>query len=331
LLVPALLLVRPGYLPPALISLVLPIAALLAAYLATVVWEQVRPAERTRHDLGRPSARSGLAVAGGVVLVLALVGPGWLSDTRALLDDEPEAATAEAGEWLATNLPPGSTLVVGEVLRADLVDDGVPAARLVPYGAVDGDPDLVPGPRAAWQDQDIVVVDGQVRAFPEGHPGLTAAAAQSVAVARFGTGDDRVEVRRVLPEGAAAAGASGEDRSELRDAARAGEALARNDALDLSDAARAALVAGEVDERMMTALAALAADHRLGVASFPDDPAEVVPGAGRRRAVLVADDHARASRIAAVLAGQDAPFRPAHVDLGSGGRVTVTYVPEALL
>ena len=90
---------------------------------------------------------------------------------------------------------------------------------------------------------------------------LVTVLATSPAVAAFGEGADRTEVRRL-------AGDEPQPDPMALDPADAGTALAANARLTLTPEADARLRAGGVDERVLTLLATVAVDHRVSVAGF---------------------------------------------------------------
>jgi hypothetical protein len=98
----------------------------------------------------------------------------------------------------------------------------------------------------------------------------------------------------------------------------------------LAPAARRALVAGRVDQRIMTTLVAVAAGRPVSVDSFSSDPAEAGTGAPYRSVAFRArsDDDARAIR--RLLADQVPPHRPTAIAIGPDARMTVTYPLAAL-
>jgi hypothetical protein len=147
-------------------------------------------------------------------------------------------------------------------------------------------------------------------------------------LAVVGTGTDRVEVRKIVPGGADRAGRT--SAGSGHDAAEAGAELARNPSVALTPAARRALVAGRVDQRLMTMLVAVAADRPLSVEAFSSDPAEAGTGAPYRSIAFRArsDDDARAIR--RLLADQVPPYRPTAIEVGPDARMTVTYALAAL-
>lgn len=309
----AALALRPGVVPRSFVAGLLPFGALVVAALAQEAW-------RRREQL-RPAALVALA---GVLAVAA--APWWVSENRALLRDDGDAPLREAQRWIEWNVAGegSSSLIVDDAIWADLVEAGFPPERVAGYAALDLPRDVGPPAPGTWTAYDLVVSTEALRARGAADSQAAAAVAHSVVVATFGAGDTRVEVRRIDPEAA--------DRLEHdpATAARQGAALARNPSLELASPARRLLVAGEVDERVMTTLVALATDRPLQVTAFPADPAEA-DGVPRRIVELQAGSSADARAVAEFLRAQQAPYRPAHIETGPGGQVTLTYAPTPLI
>jgi len=306
--------VSPGYLPVALAAGLLPLGAALVAGVVHHAWDSAGPGRRLT-----------VPVAGLVAAVVVLTAATWVGQHRALLGDDAAASLHHTERWMVANVPAGQRVVVDDALWVDLVEDGLPPRDLTAYEALDAEPDVGAAPVDDWRDHDVVVVAASDRPIPAP---VAEAVRSSVVLAAFGTGDERVEVRRILPPGSADTGpaASGHDR---RAAAGSGAALARNPDVELTPPARRALVAGEVDERLMTSLVALAADRPVTVDDFPVVSGEAGTGAPRRTVTLRAEgDAARA--IADLVAAQRPPYRPEDVEIAPGGRVTVRYPLAAL-
>jgi hypothetical protein len=92
-------------------------------------------------------------------------------------------------------------------------------------------------------------------------------------IASFGTGTGRIDVRVIAPHGPAAFQAA--LRADLRTRKSSGAQLLRNHKIRVSATARAQLAAGQVDERLLTIIAFMAAGHPLDVVDF----GSVAPGA----------------------------------------------------
>jgi hypothetical protein len=141
-------------------------------------------------------------------------------------------------------------------------------------------------------------------------------------LASFGAGRLRIDVRAVAPDGAAAyRDALASDQVARRDA---GRQLLGNWRLRVSASAQAELRAGQVDSRLLTTLAALAATGPVQVTAFGDSG----PGAGYgmplRSAEITAPFHsdlARLRQMITFLRAQRPPYLPARALIapGAGG------------
>jgi hypothetical protein len=319
----------PGHMPASLVVGLLAFGAVLIAGVAERAWD--RSAEAlSRWQSGRWGRPLALSLAVIAVIIAAFASPNWIADYRSLLDDDADAAMRDANHYLVQNVPTDGRLIVDDALWVDLVA-AMSTSRVARYTAFDADADVGVRPPAVWRDYDVLVSIGSRRAFSNRHPEVRAALRSSVVLAVFGAGEDRVQVRRILPEGpdhaARASAASGHDPAA---AAQAGAELARNRSVDLSPSARRALLAGKVDERIMATLVAVAADRPVSVMRFTSDPAEAGTGAPYRSVSLRArtDDDARA--IHRLLADQVPPHRPADIEVGPRAQMTVTYPHTAL-
>jgi hypothetical protein len=222
-------------------------------------------------------------------------------------------------------------LIVDDTVWADLVAAGIPPDRVTGYGALDLPRDVGPAAPATWTSYDLVLSTESLRTSATTGSQADEAVRHSVVVATFGRGDTKVEIRRIDAEGARdpSAGTSHDTTA----AARQGAALSRNPSIDFAPAAQQLLTDGKVDVRVMTTLVALAVDHPLQVTAFPADPAETAAEATpppRRIAELQVASSTDAEAIAGLLRAQQAPYRPAHIDIRPDGHMTVTYEPAPL-
>ncbi len=232
------------------------------------------------------------------VLLVVLVGPTVAAP--ALL---PAVPTREPGllAWLAADTSPGSVIRADALDRAELLVDGVPAARL--RGLTD--PPV---------DGELVLVTDRPDAAP-----TPCAAGSVVAVVGRGTGGSPAQVCRTDGVGPAVA-------AEESARARLGTALAGNPSLSLAGPAAAALRDGSVDPRLMLVLAAMTTAHRVAVADFPV-VADDAPGLPRRRAVLTGvdgTDPATSDLLRTWLSSQQPPFVPTLV-VPAGPDLVVGY------
>jgi hypothetical protein len=149
-------------------------------------------------------------------------------------------------------------------------------------------------------------------------------------IAGFGAGAERVDVRAVAPDGAAAF--KSQLVSEHAYLVSAGSQLVRNKNIQASSAARAALLAGRVDSRISAALSVLAAEMPIRLAAIDDLPPGASSAVPLRGAEIGAASPAALSAILAFLHAQQAPYRPAAAAItrGASGQPQVTVRFDAL-
>jgi hypothetical protein len=312
----------PGFASPTVIVTALPFGALVVAATVQHLWAGERVAERDRPLLG-------FAVVATVSLAAVAL---WAAPQRRLLTDDSDAPARDAEAWVSANVPGAERLLVDEGLWTGLAISRGPD-RLAGYTSLDRDPAVV-GPTSEgageaegdWRTYDVVLATEALRRWPERYPEAAAALRESIPVATFGSGAERIELRRILTADTAAPATH-----DLSGAVTAGMALSRNPNLAFTEPARANVVAGEVDLRLMTTLVAVGGIGPVDVTRFPADPAEREVGAPRRSVVLHASSDAAALAIGDLLRAQAPPYRPSRIDPGPDGRLTITYTPAALL
>jgi hypothetical protein len=158
-----------------------------------------------------------------------------------------------AAAWVASQGSPNAIVACDPAMCAALEAHGVPAGRLLALTPARSDP----------LGSDLVVATAAVR----GQFGARLAGVYApVTLASFGSGAARIDVRVVAPDGAAAYWAA--LAADVRARAAAGAQLLRNRSIHVSAAARTALANGEVDPRLLVALAALAGLHPLDITGF---------------------------------------------------------------
>ena len=163
------------------------------------------------------------------------------------------AVRQRAAAWVASQDSPDAIVACDPAMCAALEAHGVPAGRLVALTPARSDP----------LGSDLVVATAAVRGqFGARLTGVYA----PVTLASFGSGTARIDVRVVAPDGAAAywAALAADERAR----ASAGAQLLHNRSIHVSAAARPALADGEVDPRLLVALATLAHLHPLDIAGF---------------------------------------------------------------
>jgi len=308
-------LLRPGYLPVPYVIALLPLAALLVAGVADGA---VRARTRSRWAAGRRP----LAVLATVVglLSVGLAAPAWAAQQRGLFLAPLDAPVTQAERWVQANVPHSSRLMVDDAFWVDLVRSGYPRANVVWFYKVDTDPDVRRLSPQGWRDYDFILSTESVRSTVGGQPQVDTAIANSRPVAVFGTGQQRVEVRRILPGGAGSIDAQQAKDRQLSRAA--GNQLTANPGLTLSPAARSALQTGAVDPRAVLSLGALADSQPITVQRITAEPGESAAGLPARALQIKAAD---ASAVQRFFARQAGPFRPAAAQRLPGGAVQVSW------
>jgi hypothetical protein len=219
-----------------------------------------------RRNLPRPRARSltvvviviMLLVAGGVKVTLALRG-GRGTTAGSAAASQNALATAvvaqQAAQWVSQQVDHHVIVACDPVMCSALKARGLSTANLLVLRNAGADP-LHAG---------VVVVTPTVRGqFGER---MTSVYAPAV-IAGFGSGAARVNVQVTAPDGTAAYLAA--LRQDLAARKAAGSQLLANKRIGVTAQARAQLVAGDVDSRLLLMLPALAAIHAVEILAFGD-------------------------------------------------------------
>ena len=237
-------------------------------------------------------------IAVAVAVSRALPGPGSGQQAAA-------AAGSEAAAWIETQVSRSARVACDPVMCRKLAAHRIPAADL-----------NVLGPDAASPlGADVIVATAAVRRKFGSR--LSSVYAPAI-LASFGSGTTRVDIRMIAPHGAAAY--RSELSADLWSRKMTGTQLARSSRITVSPAARRQLRAGQVDSRMLTILAGLAAIRPISLVSFGDSGPGASPGVPLRAAELaIPGDTGSAGRPAslramlAMLDAQRPPFRLARV------------------
>jgi hypothetical protein len=128
-------------------------------------------------------------------------------------------------------------------------------------------------------------------------------------IASFGSGADRVDVRYVAPDGTAAF--QSRLAADWKDRVAAGEQLLANKRIQASAAARQALLAGQVDPRLLVTLSTLAHQMPLHLVSFDDPSPGVSSDVPLRGAELGTVATAGLSAMVTFLNAQQSQYKPA--------------------
>lgn len=205
-LILAVVALRPsGYLPAMYVVQALPFLALVLAGGAASVAHAVLRRPVGRAAASRAERRVRGALAGVLALAaLAFVVPHWYEGNRDALTADANAPYRAAAAWMGTQVedPSATRVLVDDALWLDLVHDGfTPGTGVIWFYKADLDPAVTKTLPGGWRDIDYVVSSPTVRRDAVDLPNVKAALENSEAVAVFGRGDDRIEIRRVGSEG----------------------------------------------------------------------------------------------------------------------------------
>jgi hypothetical protein len=190
LLLQAAVMVRPGYLPAPYVIAMLPFAALVVAGLADVAWGWGAASRRRLVRLAGPAVTT-VAVGAAAVAVV----PGWARMDHKQMTFNADAPLQQAQTWVYRHVPRSSSMLVDDTFWVDLVQRGFLPDRVVWYYKLGTDPQVDRRYPTGWRGFDYVISSDVLRSgsTAQGH----AAVLHSKAVARFGTGARRIEIRRI--------------------------------------------------------------------------------------------------------------------------------------
>jgi hypothetical protein len=259
------------------------------------------------------AARTATAVPPGSTATAAPGPSGALGVSIATRD--------QAAEWIASQVAASAIIACDPAMCASLQASGITPGRLLALGTAVGDP----------LGSDVVVATPAVRSqFGTRLDGVYAPAV----IASFGSGAGRIDVRAIAPSGAAAYESA--LATDLSARISAGQQLLRNRRVTVPAAARKALIAGGVDPRVLTTLAALAADQPVRVLSF-SDPSPGASSAEPLRGMMIAPvaSGSRASpslrSMLSFLAQQRPPFAPLRASIAHATTLSVEYAAPSPL
>ena len=271
-------------------------------------------AARTAQGSGRRYRIAGLLVAVIALLVAAAIA-FLLSGRHATAGNgqglgAPGAGAGErnlAAAWVAGQVSRTAVVACDPVMCHALAARGVPVRVLYPLGPATASP----------LHSQIIVATAQLRAR---FGSLLSSVYAPAVLASFGSGPQRIEIRQTAPHGAAAYRATlGDDLLSRR---ASGAELLRSNRITVAPIARQQLSAGQVDSRLLIAIAEMAAMHPLYIINFGSE----APGADSDLPLRFADlaETRRAHHhfgpsagyvrsLVSFLQGQRIPFRPTHV------------------
>ena len=148
-------------------------------------------------------------------------------------------------------------------------------------------------------------------------------------IASFGSGAERVDIRYVPPFGTKAF--ESQLAADLKTRIAAGEQLLTNKHVQASAAARQALLAGQVDPRLLVTLSALAHQWPLHLVAFDDPSPGVSSDVPLRGAEIGAAASAGLPAMVAFLGAQQSQYAPAvaRITQGANGQSVVTVRYDA--
>ena len=278
-------------------------------------------------DLSRPggkkaSWRPRLTIALKALATVAVVAVAALATAVAWRSGTPTPDTttpagianrAQAAAWVAQQVSRDVTVSCDPRMCAQVRREGFPAARLMDLGPAASNP----------RGSGVVVATPSLRSqFGD----QLASVYAPMVIAGFGSGADRVDVRAIAPDGPAAFWT--QLAAQHASLASAGAQLLRNKNIRASPAARAALLAGRVDSRLMATLSVLAAQTPVRLAALDAAPPDASPAVFLRGAQIGGASPASRSAILAFLHAQRSPYRPVVATAsgtGAGSLVTVRF------
>jgi hypothetical protein len=215
------------------------------------------------------------------------------------------AVRGQAAAWVARQAGGDAIVACDPAMCAALQAHGIPPGNVLVLRPWSGDP----------LGSDLVLATPAVRSQ---FGGRLAGVYAPVVIASFGSGDLRIDVRAVAPDGAAAYRAAlAADLSARR---TAGRQLLRNAGLSFSPAARRDVAAGRVDSRLLLTLAAVVSAGPLRIVAFTDSGPGAAPGVPLRATELTVPAPAGATlrKLLAFVRVQRAPYRAARAAIVRG-------------
>ena len=161
------------------------------------------------------------------------------------------AIRGQAVSWITAQVDHNTSVACDAVMCSDLARHGFPPGNLSVLAATAPDP----------YGSQLLIASTDLRSQFASRLTFFAPAL----IASFGTGAARIDIRVIAADGAAYQSALQQDLSKRK---TSGSQLAGNNRVIVTPAARAQLLAGEVDLRLVTALAFLARQQAFGIVSF---------------------------------------------------------------
>jgi 4-amino-4-deoxy-L-arabinose transferase-like glycosyltransferase len=201
LLALVLMAVRPGYLPQPYVIALLPLCAVVTMGALDAGWERIGT-DRVR--------RLGFAIAAGLGVAL-FIAPPWIAADGYAMSSDATRPVIQAQRWMQGHLNHHARVLVDDTFYVDLVNAGfAPRFGVVWFYKLDYttnlDPMVLRHLPQGWREFDYVVSSSVIRSALADSPAgslaqVRQALAHSTVIARFGSGANRVEVRRIVGTG----------------------------------------------------------------------------------------------------------------------------------
>jgi hypothetical protein len=250
--------------------------------------------------VGRPRRRTVVLGAVGLLVVAAGATAAVVAVTRPGSPAKPAAAPAAANQaravaWVAQQVSSGTMVSCDATTCGQLRRSGFPGARLMTLGSATQDP----------LGSALVVATPAVRSE---FGAQLASVYAPLMIADFGSGANRVEVRTTAPDGPAVFAA--ELKTQQASLRSAGQQLLRNRTVQASPAARADLLAGRVDLRLLANLSVLSSQQTIKLVAFGDASPGASSAVPLRSVQLSATSAKDRAAILDFLRAQKGAYRP---------------------
>ena len=249
------------------------------------------------------SALLAIALGAGVTLALTHPGPESVASPPGNPTPGPNALQAaadarqQAAQWIARQVSSDIVVSCDPEMCGELQKSGFPVGQLMELQPSAPDP----------LGSQLVVATPVIRS----QFGTRLATVYApLVIASFGSGPDRVDVRYNTPDGSAAA-FEAQLAADRKSRITAGEQLLTNKRVQASAAARRALLAGQVDPRLLVTLSALAHLMPLHLVTFDNPSPGVNSDVPLRGAELGAAASAGLPEMVAFLSAQQDEYAPA--------------------
>jgi hypothetical protein len=194
--------------------------------------------------------------AGGLTLILSRHGPLPRRSASGHAVSSPEltakaAARTRAITWILQQVSRAAVVSCDSQVCADLAQRGFPNLETLGPGSTDP------------LGSDLVVATAAIRAQFRGR--LASVYAPAI-IASFGSGNAKIEIREVFPGGTTAYRAA--LQADLHARKTNDAQLLTNSHITVSATARAQLLSGDIDPRLPTLIAAMAAAHPVRIVDF---------------------------------------------------------------